>query len=262
LGRGAIQCIRRPDGRGNTDRSIANGLTKLFLAKSVMPCGKNMVGHRASRDHGIPSSDRPHNHGVVVASLARPGGNVTGLSLQQTDTVGKRIELLRDLVPRLGQLAIIVDVGNPRAVSEMGEVQAAAHQLGIEVAPLEIRRMEDIAPAFDRLKADALYVVTTALIDPNRTRIITLALGARLPTTFNNREFVQARGLMSYGPNFPDLLRRTADLVNKILRGMKPGDIPVEQPTKFDLVVNLTTAKALGLTIPQTLLATADEVIE
>ena len=146
----------------------------------------------------------------------------------------------------------------------MGEVQAAARMLGIEVAPLAIRRAEDIAPAFEALKpqADALYVVTNALINANRTRIITLALGARLPTIFNTRDLVQAGGLMSYGPKNSDLFRHSADYVDKILRGMKPGDIPVEQPTKFEFVINLTTAKALGVTVPSSLLARADEVIQ
>ena len=146
----------------------------------------------------------------------------------------------------------------------MGEVQAAARTLGLEVAALEIRRAEDIAPAFEALKgrADALYVVGDPLVITNRIRINTLALAARLPTMYNIREYVEAGGLMSYGPNFPDLFRRAADFVDKILRGAKPGDIPVEQPTKFDLVINLTTAKALGLDVPPTLLARADEVIE
>ena len=202
--------------------------------------------------------------GGLVTSLAKPGGNVTGLSLQSTDVAGKKLELLREVVPHLRRLAVLVDFGNPQPVLEMGEVQAAARTLGIEVAPLAIRRAEDIAPAFEALKAqaDALFVVGAALVIANRTRIITLALGARLPTIFNIRDYVQAGGLMSYGPNFPDLFRRTADLVDKILRGTKPADIPVEQPTKFELVINLTTAKALGITIPSSLLARADEVIE
>ena len=202
--------------------------------------------------------------GGLVASLAQPGGNVTGLSIQSTDLAGKRIELLREVVPQLRRLAIIVNVGNAQPVLEMGEAQAAARTLGLEVAPLEIRRAEDIAPAFEALKAqaDALYVVIDALIVANRTRILTLALGARLPTIFNTRDYVQAGGFMSYGPNYPDQFRRTADYVDKILRGTKPGDIPVEQPTKFELVINLTTAKALGLTIPESFLLRADEVIE
>jgi putative tryptophan/tyrosine transport system substrate-binding protein len=146
----------------------------------------------------------------------------------------------------------------------MDEVQAKARTLGLEVAPLEIRRAEDIAPAFDALKAqaDAVYVVGDALINFNRTRIITFAHTRRLPTIFNTRDYVQAGGLMSYGPNFPDMFRRAADYVDKILRGAKPADLPVEQPTKFDLVINLSTAKALGLTIPESFLLRADEVIE
>jgi putative ABC transport system substrate-binding protein len=202
--------------------------------------------------------------GGLVASLARPGGNVTGLSSQAPDLAGKRLEVLREAVPRLRRLAILVDVGYPAAVIEMGEVQAAARTLGIEVAPLEIRRAEDIAPAFEALKAnaDALYVVVDTLVVANRPRIITLARDAGLPTIFQQSDFVQAGGFISYGPNIPDLFRRAAELVDKILRGAKPGDIPVEQPIKFELVVNLRTAKALGLTIPELFLQRADEVIE
>ena len=200
----------------------------------------------------------------LVASLARPGGNVTGLSLQSTDLAGKRSSSCARFVPGLRRLAIMANVDYPAAVLEMGEVQATARTLGLEVDTFEIRRAEDIAPAFEALKgrADALYVVTDPLVNANRIRINTLALGARLPTMHSLREYVEAGGLMSYGPNFPDLLRRAADFVDKILRGTKPADIPVEQPTKFDLVINLTTAKALGLEVPPTLLARADEVIE
>ena len=197
-------------------------------------------------------------------ALARPGGNVTGLSIQATDLAGKRLELLREVVPGLRRLAIMANVGNPAAVLEMREVQAAARTLGLDATTLEIRRAEDIAPAFEALKgrAEALYVVGDPLVNTNRIRINTLALGARLPTMYGIREYVEAGGLMSYGPNFPDLFRRAADYVDKILRGAKPADLPVEQPTKFDLVINLTTAKALGLEVPPTLLARADEVIE
>jgi putative ABC transport system substrate-binding protein len=200
----------------------------------------------------------------VVTSLARPGGNVTGLSNQSADLAGKRLELLREVLPSLRQLAIMANVRSPIGVLEMGDVQASARTLGIEVAPLEIRRAEDIEPAFGALKvqADALYVVGDALINANLTRIMTFSHTARLPTIFNARDFVQAGGLMSYGPNYPAQFRRAAEFVDKILRGAKPVDIPVEQATRFDLVVNLTTAKALGLTIPETLLAIADEVIE
>ena len=199
-----------------------------------------------------------------VATLARPGGNVTGLSLQQTDVASKRVELLREAVPGLHRLAILANVGNANVVLEVGEVQAATRKLGLEAAIAEIRRAEDIVPAFEALKgrAEALYVVAEPLVFTNRARIHTLAMAARLPAIYNSREYIELGGLMSYGPNFADQFRRCADIVDKILHGAKPGEIPVEQPTKFDLVINLTTAKALGLTIPESFLLRANEVIE
>jgi ABC-type uncharacterized transport system substrate-binding protein len=200
----------------------------------------------------------------LVAALARPGGNATGLSIQATDLAGKRLELLREVVPGLRRLAIMANAGAPPAALEMAEVQTTARGLGLEVVASEIRRPEDIAPALESLngRAEALYVCNDPLVTTNRIRINTLALGMRLPTIYNVREFVEAGGLMSYGPNFLDLYRRAADFVDKILRGAKPADIPVEQPTKYDLVVSLKTAKALGLAIPETFLLRADEVIE
>ena len=200
----------------------------------------------------------------VVASLSRPGGNVTGLSLQQVDTAGKRLELLREFVPHLGRLAIMANVDAAGAILERREIQATAHTLGLEVANLEIRQTDDIAAAIEALKghADALYVATDPLVFTNRVRINSLAQDARLPTIYGGREYVEAGGLMSYGPSYTDLFRRAADYVDKILRGTKPGDIPVEQPTRFELIVNLKTAKALGLNVSPTLLARADEVIE
>jgi putative ABC transport system substrate-binding protein len=171
----------------------------------------------------------------LVASLARPGGNVTGLSNQSADLAGKRIELLREVVPGLRRLAIA-----------------------------EIRQAQDIPPAIEALKgrADALYVVTEPLVNTNRIQINALALAARLPTLHGQGAYVKAGGLMSYGANIPDLFRRAADYVDKILRGAKPADLPVEQPTKFDLIINARTAKALGLDLSPTLLARADQVIE
>jgi putative ABC transport system substrate-binding protein len=200
----------------------------------------------------------------LVANLARPGGNVTGLSSQAADLAAKRLELLREVVPGLRRLAILGNIGNPFSVLEMEEVQGAARTLGLEVATPEMRRAEDIAPAFDALKgrADALYVCADPLLTTNRVRVSTLALALRLPTMSAFRDSVEAGGLMSYGANYPELWRRSADFVDKILKGVKPADIPVEQPTKFDLVVNLTTARALGIEVPPTLLARADEVIE
>jgi len=202
--------------------------------------------------------------GGLVTSLAKPGGNVTGLSLQATDVAGKRIEILREVVPGLRRLAILTNVDNPASVLEMREVEAAAGTLGVAVSKLEIRQADDIAPVFEGLsaKTDALYVVIDGLVNANRTRIITHVLGVRLPSIFGTRDYVQAGGLMSYGPNFPDMFRRAAAVVDKILRGTRPANIPVEQPTKFDLVINLTTAKVLGLTVSPALLARTDEVIE
>jgi putative ABC transport system substrate-binding protein len=200
----------------------------------------------------------------LVASLARPGGNVTGLSTQYPDIAGKRLELLREAVPSLRRLAIMGNVGEPSIAVEMSELNLTARALGFEAAIAEIRRAEDIVPAFDAFKgrADALYIRADPLMLTNLVRINTLALAARLPTMHGSREYVQAGGLISYGPNFPDLFRRVAEYVDKILRGAKPADIPVEQPTRFELVINLKTAKALGLEVPPTLLARADEVIE
>ena len=199
-----------------------------------------------------------------VATLARPGGNATGLSIQAPDLAGKRLELLREVVPGLHRLAILANVGFRAPVLEMGEAETAARAFGLDVVRLEIRRAQDIAPAFEALKSrvEALYITTDPFINANRIGINTLANVARLPTITGVREYVEAGSLMSYGANLAALFRRAGDYVDKILRGEKPGDIPVEQPTKFDLVINLTTAKALGLDLPPTLLARADEVIE
>jgi len=211
----------------------------------------------------IATANDPVGTGLV-ASLARPGGNVTGLSNQFADTAAKRLELLREVVPSLRRLAILGNVGNPGAVLDMREAQAAASAVALEATTFEIRRAEDIAPVLEALKsrADALYVSSDPLVNTNRIRLNTLVLGARLPTMHGVRDYVEAGGLMSYGPSIVDQYRRAADYVDKILRGTKPGDIPVEQPTKFELVINLTTAKALGLTIPEPFLLRADEVIE
>jgi putative tryptophan/tyrosine transport system substrate-binding protein len=199
-----------------------------------------------------------------VASLARPGGTVTGLSNQSADLVGKRVELLREVVPGLRRLAILANANYPAAKPEIGYAQDAARRLGLDVTLSEIQRADDIAPAIDAFngRADALYVVSESLMNTNRVRINAFALAARLPTMHANREYIETGGLISYGANYPDLFRRAGDYVDRILRGAKPGEIPVEQPTKFDLVINLTTARAIGLTIPPSLLARADEVIE
>jgi putative ABC transport system substrate-binding protein len=200
----------------------------------------------------------------LVTSLARPGGNVTGLSLQMPDALTKRLELLREFVPGLRRLTILANVGNLIAAQEMRSVQEVAGTLGIEASISEIRRAEDIEAAFEAItgRSEALYVCTEPLVNIHRARINALALNAHLPSVVGFSEFVEAGGLISFGPNYPALFRRSAEFVDKILRGAKPADIPVEQPTKFDLVLNLKTAKALGLSVPPMLLARADEVIE
>jgi putative ABC transport system substrate-binding protein len=200
----------------------------------------------------------------LVASLPRPGGNISGLSAQQPELARKRVELLRQIVPYLTRLAIMANVGVSDAATEMREGASAARTIGLDVVTLEIRRSEDIGPALETLEAgrDALLVVGDPLTGANAIRINTLALGARIPTMYPARIMIAAGGLMSYGPSFPDLLRRAGDFVDKILRGAKPADLPVEQPTRFDLVINRITAKALGLGVPDKLLALADEVIE
>ena len=201
----------------------------------------------------------------MVASLARPGGNITGLSLQSTDLSSKRLELLREIVPGLRRLAILGNASYPAALVEMAEVQATARSLGfVEVTTPKIRRAEDIAPVFESLKGhtEAVYLAPDPLVFTHRIQISNLALGARLAVMSFNREFVEAGALMSYGPNYLDLFRNAAEYVDKILRGTKPGDLPVQQPTKFELVINLKTAKALGLEVPRQIQQIANEVIE
>ncbi|HEY7665986.1 MAG TPA: ABC transporter substrate-binding protein [Xanthobacteraceae bacterium] len=202
--------------------------------------------------------------GGLVASLARPGGNVTGLSSQMADTGGKKLGLLRDVVPGLRTLAILANAGYPASISERSEVEAAARTMGLEVITPEIRHAQDIASAFQTFKGrpEAIYVCNDPFMATNVTRLHIFALAARLPTMHGIRERLESGGLMSYGPNITNLFRRAGDYVDKILRGARPADLPVEQPTKFDLVVNLIAAKALGLDVPATLLARADEVIE
>jgi putative ABC transport system substrate-binding protein len=200
----------------------------------------------------------------LVASLARPGGNVTGLSIQAAEITSKRIELLREALHPLSRLAIMGNGDNSAVIVEMREAQTAAEKLGLNATTFEIRRSGDIGPTFEKLNGrfDALFVPAEPLANTNRRRIGAFALAVHLPTMFGSSEYVEAGGLMSYGPNFPDLYRRTADFVDKILRGEKPAEMPVEQPTKFDLAVNTTTAEVLGLSLPTTFLARADELIE
>ena len=253
---------------GRNDRYLEH--TEEFVRRGVnvivtSGTGPTLTVMKATKDipNVFAAAGDPVGTGIV-ASLARPGGNVTGLSNQQTDLAGNRLELLREVVPGLKRVAVMGNVHVPNVTLEMNEVQNVAPRVGVEVTRLEIRKSEDIIPGLQALagKVDALYVCTDPLITTNAVRINTLAMSEKLPTMYAFREYVRQGGMMSYGPNFPDLFRRAGDYVDKILKGAKPSDIPVEQPVKFDLIVNLTTARALGLTIPEVFLVRANEVIE
>jgi putative ABC transport system substrate-binding protein len=200
----------------------------------------------------------------LVASLARPGGNVTGLSIQSSDLGGKRVELLREMVTGLSGVGLLLNPANTNTPLEQREVEAACRKLGLQFEAAQIRQVGDIGAAIDSIKSrvQALYVPQDPLFNSSRDRLNAAAIAARLPTLYSTREGVTAGGVMAYGPNLADNFRRAAEIVDKILRGAKPADIPVEQSAKFDLVINLKTAKAIGLDVPPTLIARADEVIE
>ena len=202
----------------------------------------------------------------VVASLARPGGNITGLSLASGEAFsGKWVELLKEAVPQLSRVTVLWDPTNRSSAAQVRGIQSAARALGVMLQSLELRdpnALEDAFAAMRRERAEALIVTPDPQAFPHRTQIAALAAKNRLPTMYGMREYVEAGGLMSYGASLTDLYRRAATYVDKILKGAKPGDLPVEQPMKFELIINLKTAKALGMTIPPTLLFLADEVIK
>jgi putative tryptophan/tyrosine transport system substrate-binding protein len=257
---------RWADGRNERFAEIAAELVKLkvdlILTHNTVP---TLVVKQATSSIPIvfATAGDPVGSGIV-ASLARPGGNVTGLSGQAPDTAGKRIELLREMTPGLEHLGVLTETGNAYAVLDVKEVQRAARTFNVQVQTVELGHSDKIDVAINALKGrvQALYVLPIPRFFANRTQINDASIAARLPTMYVIREYVQAGGLVSYGPNWPSMWRRAADLVTKVLNGVKPGDIPVEQPTEFDLVINLRTAKSLGLTVPPTLLAQADDVIE
>jgi putative tryptophan/tyrosine transport system substrate-binding protein len=201
----------------------------------------------------------------LVASLARPGGNITGLTSISVEMEGKRLELLREVVPKVSHIAVLWNAASPIQVIEEGEVRAAARVLGIKMLSLGVRTREEIDDALAtiiRERPDALLVLADRLFLHHRTRIIAFAAQERLPGVHAYRELIEAGGLMSYGPSYADMHRRAAAYVDKILKGAKPADLPVERPVKFELVVNLKAAKALGLTIPPSVIFRADEIIE
>jgi putative ABC transport system substrate-binding protein len=256
---------RWAEGRNERFSEIAVEFTRLKVDVILTSGGAGVAAKQATSTIPIvlALANDPVGSGLV-ASLARPGGNVTGLSLLAPDLAGKRLENLRQVLPDVRRLAILGNAGYPAAVVEMVGLQATARKLGLEAMIPEVRRAEDMAPAIEQLRGrvNALYVCADPLISTNHVRINTLALAAQLPTMHGSRDYVEGGGLMSYGPHYADLFRRAGDYVDKILRGTKPSDLPIEQPTKFELVINLKTAKTLGITVPPSVLATADEVIE
>jgi putative ABC transport system substrate-binding protein len=255
---------RWTEGRNEQAPAIAQAFVERGV--DIIVAGGNAVAAAKQATSSIPIvfpvAVDPLGSGFVV-SLSRPGGNVTGLSIQGTDVAGKRLQMLHEIVPALRHLAIMANVAYPAAAKELRECETAARALGLDVTLMELRGPEDIATTFNSLAgAEALYVASDALTNTHDARIASLALSARLATIFGTADSIRSGALMAYGPNLSDLFRRAADYVDKILRGAKPADIPVEQATKFSLVLNLATAKALGLATPPTLLALADEVIE
>jgi putative ABC transport system substrate-binding protein len=265
-GRTVLIEYRWADGRAERFTEIADEFVR--LKANVLVTGGTasiLAAKRATSDIPIVFATAADPLGTgIVSSLAKPGGNITGLSLQWTDLAAKRLELLREVVPGLKRLAILANARASGAMLEMAEVATTARSLGIESVRLEFHQAEDIAPVLAGIweRADALFVCGDPLANTNRDQINAIALGARLPTMYASREYVEAGGFISYGASFSDLYRRAGDYVDKILRGTKPGDLPIQQPTRFDFVINQKTAKALGLTVPPTLLARADEVIE
>jgi putative ABC transport system substrate-binding protein len=209
------------------------------------------------------ASDPVGNH--LIAGLARPGGNTTGLSLMSPQLSGKRIELLRDVARELSSLAVLWEPDDPPAAIAFRETEEAASGMHLQVFAVEARSVDEFSPAFDAIakaRPLALDILNSPLMNVQTARIAEFALGLKLPSIYTDRSFTRAGGLMSYGPDFDDVFKRAANYVDRILKGEKPSDLPVEQPTKFDLFINLKAAKALGLTIPPGMLAIADEVIE
>jgi putative ABC transport system substrate-binding protein len=266
-GRNYIIEYRSADGRGERFPDLAAELVRLKV-DVILTRGTPAVIAAKNATRTIPvvmaASGDPVLSGVV-ASLARPGGNVTGLSAIVDEVSGKRLELLRELVPGVSRIAGLLNMSNPIDALQWKEIEIAASSLRVQLQLLDVRKPGDFGRAFDaaiKQRAGALVVGVDALTWANHRTIVDLAAKQRLPAIYAGREFVDAGGLMGYGVSYPHLYRHAASFVDKILKGAKPADLPVEQPTKFELVINLKTAKTLGLTIPQSLLQRADEVIE
>ena len=256
---------RSPEGRADRFPDLAQELVRLKI-DLILTRGTPAVTAAKNATRTIPivmaASGDPVGT-AVVTGLARPGGNVTGLTALTAEVSGKRLQLLKEAIPGARRVAAVLDRGAP--VTQWRATEQAARSIGLEPQVLYIGKAEDLGPAFDaavKQRADAVLVGLGAVIQSNVGRVVELAARHRLPSAFSSREYVVAGGLMAYGVSYPDSYRRAATYVDRILKGAKPGDLPVEQPTKFELVINLKTAKALGLTIPQSLLQRADQVIE
>jgi ABC-type uncharacterized transport system substrate-binding protein len=266
-GQNLILDYRSADGRPERFPQLAAELLRLNV-DLIVTRGTPAVMAAKNATGTIPlvmaASGEPVGTGVV-AGLARPGGNVTGLSSLTSELDAKRLELMRETVASIRRIAFLQTMGNPVSPSRWEEFKTAALSLGLEAQLLDVREPQDIMRAFDTAiaqRADAILVAGDTVTSANRRQVVELAAKHRLPAMYTSTEFIEAGGLMAYGVNYPDLYRRAAIFVDKIFKGAKPADLPVEQPTKFDLVINLKAAKALGLEVPPTLLARADEVIE
>ena len=258
---------RSADGRDDRFPGLARELLALKVDVIVTrgtPAAKAVKNATSTVPVVMMASGDPVGVGLVT-SLARPGGNITGLSAIVGELSPKRLELIREIVPGLARIAVLANTSNDAVRRDWARIETAARSLGVQSQLLDLRESDALGPTFDDAsarRADALVVVIDAITQANQQRIVDLAMKHRLPAIYSSREFVDAGGLMSYGVSYPDLYRRAATYVDKILKGTKPADLPVVQPTKFELVINLKTAKALGIEVPPNLSAEADEILE
>ena len=266
-GKNIVIEYRYAEGKGERVPDLAAELVRLKVDVIVTAGpGATLAAKKASATIPIvfAAANDPVGTGLV-SSLARPGGNITGLSTMTPDLDGKRLELLKEAFPKIVRVAFLWEPGGARENRPLTEMEAAAKALGLKLISLEVRSLDDFEGAFARAKkerAQALITTTGGLINTQPRRVLDFAAKNRLPAIYHYGEFVEAGGLMSYAPNIPDLFRRAADFVDQILKGAKPADLPVEQPKKFEFIVNLQAAKQIGLTIPSSVLARADRVIK
>jgi putative tryptophan/tyrosine transport system substrate-binding protein len=264
-GRNLIIEYRSADGRAERFPDLASELVRLkvdLIVTRGTPAARAAKNATGTIPVVMATMGDPR---AIVASFANPGGNITGVTTFSTELTAKRFELLKELVPNLSRVALLHNMGNPAAPPEWEETKTAARSLGLQAELLDVRSQGDLGRAFElavRQRVDALVIGADGLTQMHQQTIVDLVARNRLPAAYPAREFVEAGGLIAYAVNYPDLYLRFASFVDKIFKGAKPGELPVEQPTKFELVINLKTAKALGLTIPPAVLARADEVIE